>query len=170
MCVFNCNRVRPRGIVSTNRYICQALSSIQDLIDRFREATTIVSFCDVDSTGEPWRPRFVISTSVLESMIELGFRHVSIANILGVSRSTICRHLKEAGMSASQKYCCISISDLDDVVQSISVTFPNCGYKMMMCHLKERGITVQQFCVRESVRRVDLEGLSLHFRSTLKRH
>lgn len=151
MYVFNCNRVRPRGVVTTNRCTSQAPPSyLRDLIDRSWEATTILSLCDVDSTGGPGRPRFVISTSVLESMIELGFSVVSIANILGVSRSTICRRLKEAGMSASQNYCCISNPDLDDV-RSISVTFPNCGYKMMMGHLKERGITVQQFCVRESV-------------------
>ena len=156
----------PTGVLAKLR---RAIILLRDLIDRSREATTILSLCDVDSTGGPGRPRFVISTSVLESMIELGFSVVSIANILGVSRSTICRRLKEAGMSVSQKYCCISNSDLDDVVRSISVTFPNCGYKMMMGHLKERGITVQQFRVRESVRRVDPEGTSLRFRSTLKR-
>ena len=88
-----------------------------------------------DSTGGPGRPRFVINTAVLEPMIELGFSVVSIANVLEVSRSTVCRRLMETGLSASQKYCCISNCDLDDVVQSISHAFPNCGYKMTMGYL-----------------------------------
>ena len=113
---------------------------LKNLITRFREeiyATTAVNLCCTDSTGVPGRPRLVINTAVLESMIELGFSVVSIANVLGVSRSTVCRSLTETGLSASQKYCCISNCDLDDVVQSISHAFPNCGYKMMMGHLIE---------------------------------
>ena len=71
-------------------------------------------------------------------------------------------------LCVSQKYCCISNTDLDDI-RSISHVFPNCGYKMMMGHLKERGITVQQFRVRESVRGVDPEGSAVRFRNTLRR-
>ena len=159
----------PTGVLPKLR---RALVLLEDSMTTVREeiyAATAVNLCGTDSTGGPGRPKFIVSFAVLDLMVELGFSVVSIANILGVSRSTICRRLKEAGLSASQKYCCISNSDLDDVVQSIFHTFPNCGYKMMTGHLKERGITVQQFRVRESVRRVDPEGTALRFRSTLKR-
>ena len=159
----------PSGILPK---LCRALILLENLITRFWEeiyATTAVNLCCTDSIGGPGRQRFVINTAVLEPMIELGFSVVSIANVLEVSRSTVCRRLMETGLSASQKYCCISNCDLDDVVQSISHAFPNCGYKMTMGYLKEKGITVQQFRVRESLRRVDPEGTAVRFRSTLRR-
>ena len=85
-----------------------------------------------ESTGAPGRSQFIVGFSILESMIEIGFTVVSIANILGMSRSTLCRRLSEVGRSVSQKYCCISDADLDDIIRSISHVFPNCGDKMMM--------------------------------------
>ena len=158
----------PCGVLAKLR---RALVLLQNMLERSQEeslSTTAVHQRCTESTGAPGRPRFVVGPSILESLIEIGFSAVSIGNILGVSRSTVCRRLREAGLSVSQKYCCISNTDLDDIIRSISHVFPNCGYKMMMGHLKERGITVQQFRVRESVRRVDPEGSAVRFRNTLR--
>lgn len=159
----------PYGVLAKIR---RALVLLQNMLERSQEesqSTTLLNQRCTESTGAPGRPRFIVGFSILESMIEIGFSAVSIANILGVSRSTICRRLREGGLSVSQKYCCVSDADLDDIIRSISHVFPNCGYKMMMGHLKERGITVQQFRVREAVRRVDPEGSAVRFRSTLRR-
>ncbi|RXM29934.1 hypothetical protein EOD39_8355 [Acipenser ruthenus] len=57
--------------------------------------------------------------------------------------------------------------ELDSVVSEIYHNHPNTGYKMMLGHLKSRGILIQTFRVQESLRRVDPEGtlmraLSMH--------
>ena len=103
------------------------------------------------TTCGPGRPPFDISCKQLECLLELGFTTVSMASILGVSRSTVARRMRDYALSASLKYCCISDNDLDDVVRSISQQYPGCGHKMMQGHLKARGIVFQQQRMRESL-------------------
>ena len=92
----------------------------------------------------PGRPRFDIRHEQLSHLIELGFTSVDIAIIIGVSRSTIARRLRDFGLSMERKYCVISNEDLDDIILNIIRQYPECGQKMMQGHLKERGIVVQQ--------------------------
>ena len=103
------------------------------------------------------RPRFNISSEQLGNLIEIGFTSVDMAIMIGVSRSTIARRLREFGMSMGTKFCVISDENLDDIIRSIMQQYPECGQKMMQGHLKERGI-VQQTRVRESMRRTDPAG------------
>ena len=109
------------------------------------------------------------SKSVFNLYIDLGFTAVDVAAILGVSRSTICRRLRECGLSMQRKYCAISDQDLDDIVLTIAQQYPDCGQKMMQGHLRERGIMVQQTRIRESMRRIDPYGTDVRFRTSLRR-
>ena len=90
------------------------------------------------------RPFICISCEQLEYLIDLNFTAVSIAGILGVSRSTVYRRFKDYGLSIRNKYSSISDEMLDEIVQKILQQYPDCGQKMMSGHLKERGIVVQQ--------------------------
>ena len=96
------------------------------------------------SVGNPGRPKFNITCDQLNCLIELGFTSVDMAVIIGVSRSTIARRLREFGLAMERKFCVISDEDLDDIILSITQQYPDCGQKMMQGHLKERGIVVQQ--------------------------
>lgn len=119
--------------------------------------------------GCPGRPSFDVSSACIESLMELKFTTSEIGAILGVSRSTICRRMRQNGLSYSRNYCCISDSNLDDIVRTISHEYPGCGSKMMEGHLRERGITVQQVRVRESLRRTDPEGTAIRYRINIRR-
>ena len=117
----------------------------------------------------PGRPKFNISSEQLGNLIEIGFTSVDMAIMIGVSRSTIARRLREFGMSMGTKFCVISDEDLDDIIRSIMQQYPECGQKMMQCHLKERGIVVQQTRVRESMRRTDPAGTKQRLKIAVRR-
>ena len=92
-----------------------------------------------------------------------------MAIMIGVSRSTIARRLREFGMSMGTKFCVISDEDLDNIIRSIMQQYPECGQKMMQGHLKERGIVVQQTRVRESMRRTDPAGTKQRLKIAVRR-
>ena len=79
--------------------------------------------------------------------------------MLCVSEKTIHRRLQEFGISVRDNYCDIDDTSLDVTVRNICQQFPNCGYKMMLGHLLSRGIKIQEYRVRESMRRVDPDGI-----------
>ena len=120
-------------------------------------------------TSGAGRPRHDLDMRQLEHLIDLGFTAVDMAAIMGVSRSTVSRRLREYGLSMQRKYCAISDQDLDDIVLTIAQQYPDCGQKMMQGHLRERGIMVQQTRIRESMRRTDPYGTDVRFRTRLRR-
>ena len=131
--------------------------------EKVRQCMTILDEHDerpVTCSG-PGRPFFDISCQQLETLLELGFTTIAMANILGVSRSTVARRMRGHGLSASMKYCCISDDVLDDVVRCISQQYPGCGHKMMQGHLRAQGIVVQQVRMREALCRTDPEGVEM---------
>ena len=171
---------------STDDFICRIESLYADAVDLDLQGITTIPppvFQNIrecikclEETYEPsgtacgpGRPPFVISCKQLEHLLELGFTTVSMASILGVSRSTVARRMRDYALSASLKYCCISDNDLDDVVRSTSQQYPGCGHKMMQGHLKARGIVLQQQRMRESLRRTDPEGIVLRRRVSVHR-
>ena len=117
----------------------------------------------------PGRPAFDIPPRCIENLMELGFTATEMAAILGVSRSTVCRRMRQYGISVSRNYCCITDDNLDEIVRSISLQHPGCGSKMMEGHLRAQGITVQQIRIRESLRRTDPEGTATRFYANIRR-
>ena len=75
-----------------------------------------------------------------------------ITNILGISQSTLYRHLDE-GISQHTTFTDISDAELDQKVAAIKNVHPNDGKRMMVGHLAQCGIidsskeTVLQFIV-----------------------
>ena len=76
--------------------------------------------------------------------------------MLGVSRRTVCRRIREYGIDPSTTYTDMSDDDLDTVVSGIESSFPNCGQRMTDGLLRAQGIRVQRHRIRESIRRTDL--------------
>ncbi len=102
--------------------------------------------------------------------MDMKFSAGEIGVILGgVSRSTICRRMRQYGLSYERNYCCINYDDLDEIVQSVKREYPGCGGKMMEGHLRSRDIIIQQTRIRESLRRVDPDGTAMRFRSRIRR-
>ena len=84
---------------------------LADRIQFVKESVTQLLIC------HPGRPMLNIPCSCIESLMELNFTSSEIASILSVSRSTICRQIRQYGLSYSRNYCCISDANLDELVR-----------------------------------------------------
>jgi transposase len=113
------------------------------------------------------RPRLDIRQDQLEYFLELGFTCPRIASMLGVSLRTIRRWMSESGLSVRNLYSTISDEQLDILVRLIQQNFPNCGHRLMQGHLLQEGHKVQQHRVRESLIRVDPEGVAIRWACTI---
>ena len=94
-------------------------------------------------------------------LIEHRFSVPQIAEMFGVSISTVRRRMTEYGLSISATYSSITDEELDALVKYIQIMFPMCGNRQMLGQLLARGVRVQQHRVRESQRRIDPEGSML---------
>ena len=88
--------------------------------------------------------------------------------MLSVSERTIYRRMEKYGLR-SHIFSNISDDDLDRHVRQVSKDFPFCGEQMLRFLLKERGIKVQRMRLRDSVHRVDQEGVRERKKGCLKR-
>jgi hypothetical protein len=115
------------------------------------------------------RPKFCIGLEQLSMLLEHRFSVPQIADMLGVSVSTIRRRMTEYGLSVAATYSSLSDDDLDTLTKEIQQIFPMCGNRQMMGQLLARGIRVQQYRVRESQRRIDPEGSMLRRLNSIHR-
>ena len=97
----------------------------------------------------------------LELFLELGFSIPQMANMLGVSQSTVKRRMSSFSLSITQTYTNVSQEDLDHEVANVLGIFPNCGYRHMIGYLSSRGLCVQENRGRECMHRVDPNGVLL---------
>lgn len=97
----------------------------------------------------------------LNYLAEQGFSAVEVqmAEIVGASTRTIQRRLSEHGISLHKRFSDISDRELDEHVKNIVTSFPNIGYRSVKGHLSSANHVVQEARVRDSMRRVDLEGV-----------
>ena len=109
-------------------------------------------------SGSIGRPRYEISFHQLETLIFMNLTVPQIAQIVGVSVSTIRRRMTYFNLSIRDTYSRINDTDLDSVVQDIQIQFPGWGNRHVYGCLVSRGIRVQFQRVRESQRRVDPVG------------
>ena len=115
------------------------------------------------------QPRFDIPQQQLATLVESGFTGPQMANIIGVSLSTVRRRMAQFGLSISAEYASLSDDDLHKLVREIKHQFPTCGYKQMQGHLQFLGYRIQQVRVREAVMAVDPEGSVMRHLSLLNR-
>ena len=104
-------------------------------------------------SGSPGCPKVYISIEFLELLKEAGYTWVEISKLLGTSRSTLWRRLRENGISISS-YCDVSDRALDYVVKRYQDRNPNCGEVMLRGYLQSINIIVQRRRIRESLSRV----------------
>ena len=151
------------------------VSSLRRCIDLLQSTTTLVQEtglgyqAQASSESLRGRPPYVIERNHLEHLLEYGFTIASMGKMLGVSESTIRRRLRSYGMSVRQSYANLADSDLDEEVKSVKAMFPQNGYRFVMGILRSRGLRVQQHRVRESLQRVDPEGVALRWMCQIHR-
>ena len=102
------------------------------------------------------RPKFVITREQLEFLRkDFGFSWVDIANLMGVSISTILRRRHEFGMQIRDNASQISNSELDEVVGSIAREHPSMGTVLVEGILSTSSLNVSRERIRKSLMRID---------------
>lgn len=121
------------------------------------------------TTGSVGRPRLDVRKDQLEYLLEVGFSTPQIATTIGVSLSTVRRRMTEYGLSIGALYSDISDFELDSIVSRIKVLFPNCGYRLMGGHLLSQGYRISQVRIKDSLNRVDPEGIAIRWSAAIER-
>ena len=121
------------------------------------------------ATGSSGRPRLDVRKEQLEYLLDMGFTGPQIATTIGVSLSTVRRRMTEYGLSIKALYSDITDHQLDSVVEEIKVLFPNSGYRLVKGHLLSQGYRISQLRIRESLQRVDPEGIVIRWAATIER-
>ncbi|XP_051794348.1 uncharacterized protein LOC110972132 isoform X1 [Acanthochromis polyacanthus] len=136
--------------------IVSCLLSLQSKID---SAVAHESPCTFIRTGGRGRPKFIFSEELLSQLIDIPLPVTCIANLLGVSQSTIFRRMHELGLSTRSTYSNRTDCELDNAVQSIKSRIPNAGYRMVKGCLQAHGHRVQWDRIKQSMHRVDAPGV-----------
>ena len=92
-----------------------------------------------------------------------------MATTIGCSQRTIHRRLDASGLSVRQSFTTISDDALDDLVSRINRDFPRHGYRNVDGHLLAQGVRVSHRRVRQSLARIDTEGVALRWSYTIER-
>lgn len=85
--------------------------------DLLARPTTITQVqCSINRTGEPGRPSFEIPSEMIEDLRGYGFSWTKIADMLGISRWTVYRRVRELGLQSLSEFNLISDSELDAII------------------------------------------------------
>ena len=107
-------------------------------------------------TGAVGRPSFDISREQIMLLRSCFFTWTAIAGIIGVSRWTIYRRVNSLDIPDTfVSYSSIGDSALQDLVQTELARMPRCGERYMQGALRQRGIWVQRWRVRDALIALD---------------
>src|ERR1051325_5196248 len=114
-------------------------------------------FVNKKSTGG--RPKFIVDIEAIKLLREQEFSWAKIAEIFGISSSTLGNIRKEYNIEDSiQPYLNISDDELDTLIKQIKHDNPFYGEIMLAGALKSKNIVVPRNQLRESIRRIDPFG------------
>ena len=152
------------GILTTVAYCSdQVLDAVGQSLTLLEELQSSCSLASVEgyvpqvSSGNiRGRPRLNVTKEQIEYLLHLGFSCPKLADVIGVSLSTIRRRMEEYGL-----YFTISDRELDHLAEQIKKDFPNCGYHMMQGHLLHQGHRIPHAHVRNCLHRIDSNGVAI---------
>ena len=127
--------------------------------------SSAISVTHVLHTGNPGRPPLIINIEQVELLRSANFTWEEVAQILGISRTTLWRRLQELGIPMC-KYSDISDHDLDGLVRDIQW---NIGISMLQGYLKSQGVFVQRCRTRDSVLRMNPVGTLTRWQQVISR-
>ncbi|THU81050.1 hypothetical protein K435DRAFT_809401 [Dendrothele bispora CBS 962.96] len=125
----------------------------------------------IERTGTPGRPRKFPDPEILIEAFasHRGISQQSMADHLGIHRSTLDRYMKAYNITSHQ-YSDISNADLDKIVKAYRTQRPQSGVRYLRGHLRtEHNLRVQKRRVKDSVDRVDPLGRVLRQYTTTHR-
>ena len=99
-------------------------------------------------------PKVFLNIDFIELLKEAGYSWLQISQVVGTSRTTLCRRLKESGFSIC-KFSDISDSALDYLIENYKRRNANCGQVMLRGYLSSIDVIVQRRRIRESLARIN---------------
>ena len=171
--VFEIEKITPEIVSKISRIEFQELG-----IRNMQKVMELRTKCCVYGTGRPTRsfnqninggaPKFDIPRNFLVDLVEEGFKVKEISSMIGVSERTIFRRFQDYDIKVTQ-FDNITDEELDEKLLVLCTEFPNCGEKMLNEMLKEKGIILQRSRIRESLHRIDFEGVRRRKKNGLTR-
>ena len=101
-------------------------------------------------------------------LLALNFTWTKIASMLDISRATLYRRLKDAGISSDDRSH-LSDVELDDLIRSLKKDHPNDGEVLIQGHLVRMKIRVPRQALRQSIHLVDHANVVLRRRLVVRR-
>ena len=98
----------------------------------------------------------------------LNYTWTKIASMLDISRATLYRRLKDAGISSDDRSH-LSDVELDDLICSLKKDHPNDGEVLIQGHLVRMKIRVPRQALCQSIHRVDHANVVLCRRLVVRR-
>ena len=132
-------------------------------------ASRIPPFMLVINRHAVGRPAINVDIRDIEYLRSLRFTWTKIAEILGISRSTLYRRLQEEGLSQDATYSDINDVDLDQLIKEIKEVHPNDGERMIIGHLAQHGVILQRARIRASIHRIDPVNTAIRRSVALRR-
>ena len=153
--------VRYVDVLPFGRDLLRLIQSAREIICLQEYTRPVYYDVAAHSNGNRGRPRCQITREQIEFFLDQNFTSSEIASLLGVSERTVKRRVLEFGSSVRARYSDLTEEQLDRIVLRSLDDFPNSGYRRMTGVLLTAGHRVQQQRVRESMRRVDPNGVFL---------
>ena len=150
------------------------LSAMQQLVSTLSVTPATVAenvyVTEGRNPGEVGRPKFRIQSEVLEDLRSLGFSWTKIAMMLGVSRWTISRRVKDYGLEDMCGFSQLSNEELDRLVRNyIDHHGTTSGQTYIIGYIKSLGYHVQRSRIRECLARLDPRNTALRWGVTVSR-
>ena len=115
------------------------------------------------------RPRIEIDENQLSLLLSFQLSCADIGNMLQVSARTVRRRIVDYGLEEFTEYTNLPDAELDCLTTEFVHLYPNGGQRTYEGYLCAKGIKVQRRRIRESLLRVDYNGVRQRFRRVLHR-
>jgi hypothetical protein len=162
--------------VFTYEYIENLINSLQNLRNQLIEAmeytsengiATIQTVQIIKTNG---RSRYQVSKELIISLSGHHFSWQQIANLLGISISTLNRRRRELNISDEiTRYSTISDNELDIIMRTIKHEQPYAGESIIYGLLISMGYKIQRHRIRSSIHRVDPIGPAVRLSNLIQR-
>ncbi len=144
------------------------VSKLQELLNDYKQQwvendNSSHFSCPVEDgqEGRRGRQRYIVPERSLTGLFQIHGNWEQVANDLGISYRTLLRRRHEYGLTVNvtrgprATYTDISQSDLCDIVRVVLGILPNAGETFVLGALRQRGILVQRWRVRDAIYHVD---------------
>ena len=121
-----------------------------------RPTTTTMMQCSVRHTGEPGRPQLNIPAEMIDDLRGYGFSWSKISRILGISRWTLYRRVRDMGLTNLGEFTLISDTELDRLVMEyVNRHGTTSGYTYIAGYVRSLGLRIQRHQIRECMTRLN---------------